>query len=160
MPNLPLPTVAPKGDYGSVFLAPVARFFDKNVLGEFSTIIGTYDEPPTFEFLSLGHGFVLYEADLPTSLNDPAVFAATINDRGLVYVDDYLVGTLSRTLKINSVVIQNPYAKRIRVLVENQGHLNFGNLAEDWKVNIISILSAKLNLFDILNFEGNLECKI
>lgn len=153
MPNIPLPTVKPKGDYGSVFLAPIAKFLDKQVLKEMSVTVGTYDEPPTFELLSLGHGYVLYEADFPTGVNDPAVFKATVNDRGLVYVDNYLVGTLSRTLKIKSLIIQNPYAKRISVLVENQGHLNFGNLISDWKgIWNATIDKIKINNWNVTSF--------
>ncbi|KAK0180096.1 hypothetical protein PV327_005773 [Microctonus hyperodae] len=133
LPNLPLPTVAPKGDYGSILLKPVARFFDNETRSLFTTTMGVYNTPPTFEKLAIARGFVLYETNLPENMKDPAILRANIGDRGLVYVDDYLAGTLSRTLKINALVLQNPYAKRLSILVENQGHLNFGNIIEDWK---------------------------
>lgn len=114
------------------------RLFDYQAKSAFATITGNYDNPPTFEQLSLPHGFVLYEAVFSSEAKDPAILRANIGDRGLVYVDDYLAGTLSRTLKINTLVLQNPYATRLAILVENQGHLNFGNIVEDWKVCILN----------------------
>lgn len=133
MPDLPLPSVAPKGNYGSVVFESIARLLD-NVGRRLAAKVGYYEHPPTFEKLALPTGMVLYEADVPNGLKDPAILTAKVADRALIYLDDYLVGTLSRTQKINMLTLQNPYAKRIQILVESQGHLNFGNIVEDWKV--------------------------
>ncbi|XP_011300269.1 beta-galactosidase [Fopius arisanus] len=132
MPDLPLPVVAPKGHYGVVGLQPVTSLFDRQAR-TLAARVALFEKAPTFEELDLPTGVVLYEAELPAGLKDPAIFRADVADRALVYLDDYLVGTLSRTLKIKSLPLPNPYAKRIQVLVESQGHLNFGNLVEDFK---------------------------
>ncbi|XP_034945618.1 beta-galactosidase-like [Chelonus insularis] len=133
LPDLPLPTVAPKGDYGSVLLEPVMELLNNPARNLFANTAGQFDVPPTFEKLNFVNGLVLYESNFPPRIKDPTIIHADVADRGIVYVDNYLVGTLSRTLKINSVVSQNPYAKKLAILVENQGHLNYGNLIEDWK---------------------------
>ncbi|XP_063984048.1 beta-galactosidase [Diachasmimorpha longicaudata] len=140
MPNLSLPTVAPKGNYGVVSLQPITRLFDSQAR-RLAAKVGVFKIPPTFEQLDLPTGIVLYETELPVGVKDPAVLTAAVADRALVYLDDYLVGTLSRTLKLKTLSLQNPYAKRIQILVESQGHLNFGNVVQDWK----GLLSAKVD---------------
>jgi len=92
------------------------------------------DKPRTFEHLSVNQGFVLYETDLPPPVFDPVILRATIKDRALVYVDGRLSGTLSRMDKIFTISLENPYGRRLSLLVENQGRLNFGNEIHDLKV--------------------------
>lgn len=128
-----LPTASPKGNYGPVLLEPVLKLLDSR--SPFVVVQATGDQPKTFEALSVNQGFVLYETNLPLSLSDPAILRATTKDRALIYVDDRLCGTLSRIDKIFTMPLESPYGRRLSLLVENQGRLNFGNEIHDFKVS-------------------------
>lgn len=129
-----LPIVSPKGNYGPVLLEPVLRLLDDSRC-PFIVRRVTGEQPITFEALSLDQGFVFYETDLPAVVADPAVLRATTRDRALVYVDNRLRGTLSRIDKKFALSLQRPTNnRRLGLLVENQGRLNFGNEFHDFKV--------------------------
>lgn len=127
-----LPTASPKGNYGPVLLEPVLKLLDDR--SSFVVSWATSDKPETFEHLSVNQGFVLYETDLLPSIHDPVILRATTKDRALVYVDGRLSGTLSRIDKIFTMPLESPYGRRLSLLVENQGRLNFGNEIHDFKV--------------------------
>ncbi|CAD6227704.1 GSCOCG00001384001-RA-CDS [Cotesia congregata] len=151
LPNLPLPTVSPKGNYGSILLDPIMPLFGREAQQLFAFSVADYSmTPPTFEKLQQSYGFVLYETHYSPRSRDPSILRADVADRGLVYVDDYLSGSLSRTLKIDNVVLQNPYGKSLKILVENQGHLNFGNIIQDWK----GIFNVTINNERIINWNA------
>ena len=113
----------------------------KRLLG---TLNNLYITPPTFEQLGLAHLLVLYETDLPATGQDPAVLYANTRDRALVYVDSRLAGTLSRIHDIYTMPLEEPYGKKLQMLVENQGHLNYGSVVEDFKVSYFLIFFAFL----------------
>ncbi|EFN73255.1 Beta-galactosidase [Camponotus floridanus] len=131
LPNISLPTESPKGNYGPVLLEPIQKLFDSE--SSFVISWASSDKPRTFEHLSVNQGFVLYETDLPPPVFDPVILRATIKDRALVYVDGRLSGTLSRMDKIFTIPLENPYGRRLSLLIENQGRLNFGNEIHDFK---------------------------
>lgn len=127
LPNVSLPTVSPKGDYGSILLSPILKLFEPQGRQLFGTIIVQGSHPLTFEALGLSHWLVLYETNIIHSPKDPAILHAKVRDRALVYVDDHLVGTLSRTSNIYHLSIEEPYGQKLKLLIENQGRLNYGN---------------------------------
>lgn len=131
LPNMSLPTVSPKGNYGPVLLEPIQKLLDSQ--SPFAVIRETRDLPKTFEALSVNQGLVLYETNLPPSISDPTILRAVTKDRALVYVDNRLRGTLSRIDKIFTIPLESPYRGRLSLLVENQGRLNFGNEIHDLK---------------------------
>lgn len=136
LPNVSLPTVSPKGDYGSILLSPILKLFEPQGRQLFGTIIVQGSHPLTFEALGLSHWLVLYETNIIHSPKDPAILHAKVRDRALVYVDDHLVGTLSRTSNIYHLSIEEPYGQKLKLLIENQGRLNYGNGLRDFKVSI------------------------
>lgn len=131
LPNVSLPIASPKGNYGPVLLEPVQKLLDSR--SSFVVSWATGNKPETFEHLSVNQGFVLYETDLPPPEHDPVILRATTKDRALVYVDGRLSGTLSRIDKIFTLPLESPYGRRLSLLVENQGRLNFGNEIHDFK---------------------------
>lgn len=133
LPNMPVPTVSPKGDYGPVLLSPVFELFEPAGRQLFGTPTIGGSDPLTFEALGMPHWLVLYETDLVNSNSDPMILHGIVRDRALVYIDNYLVGTLSRTNKIYDLSIQNPYGRKLQLLVENQGRLNYGSGLHDFK---------------------------
>ncbi|XP_003707178.2 beta-galactosidase [Megachile rotundata] len=132
LPNTSIPSVSPKGDYGSVLLSPVVKLLEPLGEGLFSTVAVEAPEPLTFETVGLSHYLMIYETTLPSTISDPAILSAIVRDRALVYVDNYLFGILSRTSEIHSLNI-NPYGRKLKLLVENQGRLNFGHGLYDYK---------------------------
>lgn len=95
------------------------------------------EKPITFEAINQYSGLVLYETDLPDFQIDPTLLKVNgLRDRALVYVDDMFAGILSRENAIDSLPINKSSGKRLQILVENQGRINF-NIANDTKVYTI-----------------------
>ncbi|KAH8244218.1 hypothetical protein KR026_003016 [Drosophila bipectinata] len=83
-------------------------------------------KPKTFEELDQYSGLVLYETELPAMDLDPALLKVDqINDRAHVFVDQELVGTLSREARIYSLPLSKGWGNTLQLLVENQGRINF-----------------------------------
>lgn len=80
-------------------------------------------DPPTFE--ELGHlgALVVYEADLPGGRGG-VLRVGEVRDHAWVSVDGVSVGTLSRTRHEDALVV--PAGRHVRVLVEEQGRVNYG----------------------------------
>ncbi|KAF7389061.1 hypothetical protein HZH66_010198 [Vespula vulgaris] len=160
LPNISIPTVSPKGDYGPVLLEPVLELFEPRSRELFGSPIVHTSKPPTFEEIGLPHWLVLYETNIPSNVKDPMILNALTKDRALIYVDDELSGTLSRTKNIHSLSLATPYGQRLKILVENQGHLNYGNEIHDFKgifnVNIDGIPLSPWNVtgFRLSNVKG------
>ncbi|XP_069677601.1 beta-galactosidase-like [Periplaneta americana] len=134
LPNITVTASAPKGDYGTISLAPVASLLDLSVREG----LGTYPVrdlfPQTFEALNQQYGFVLYETIVTEPATDPALFSIPdISDRGTVLVNNVPKGILSRADKITSLPISVQVDSRIQVLVENQGRINYGSKINDFK---------------------------
>lgn len=147
LPNLPNPSVSPKASYGEVTLTPILRLFDAFSRELLGTRPLESENPLTFESLGVFCWLVLYEAELPNFESPELILRAIPRDRALVYVNGSLTGVLSRTHKIESLTInqtESETLRRIEILVENQGHNNFGNIsAEDYKVSIGSKIDTK-----------------
>ena len=79
--------------------------------------------PPTFE--ELGHlgALVVYEADLPDDRGG-VLRVGEARDHAWVSVDGTSAGTLSRTRHEDALVV--PPGRRVRILVEEQGRVNYG----------------------------------
>ncbi|XP_018301742.1 beta-galactosidase [Mycetomoellerius zeteki] len=151
LPNMSLPTASPKGNYGPVLLEPVLKLLDSR--SPFVVVQATGDRPKTFEALSVNQGFVLYETNLPPSISDPAILQATTRDRALIYVDNKLHGTLSRIDKIFTIPLESPYGRRLSLLVENQGRLNFGNEINDSKgISDVNISGTPLTNWNMTGY--------
>lgn len=150
LPNISVPTVSPKGNYGPVLLEPVLELFEPTSRMLFGSSIISWNETLTFEEMRLPHWLVLYEAEMPSNLQDPVILNAVVRDRALVYVDGEFSGVMSRTKGIESLPLEAPYAKEIKLLVENQGHLNYGNEIHDFKglfnVDISNIQPSSWNM--------------
>ncbi|KAH8297907.1 hypothetical protein KR018_000509 [Drosophila ironensis] len=84
------------------------------------------EQPKTFEELDQYSGLVLYETELPSMDLDPALLKVNqVNDRAHVFVDQELVGTLSREAQIYSIPLSRGWGSTLQLLVENQGRVNF-----------------------------------
>lgn len=139
LPSIPIPPVSLKGEYGIVKMRPVLRLFDAQARSLFGTPMVQSKEPLTFEALGIPNWLVLYEAYLPSLNNSDtnATLNASPKDRAMFYLDGQLSGTFSRTHNIRSRLLERSDAKSLKILVESQGRVNFGNIdVEDFKVFI------------------------
>jgi hypothetical protein len=123
-------------------MRPVLRLFDPQARSLFGTVKVQANVPPTFESLGLPNWLVLYEANLPI-IEDPdedQEFTATPKDRALIYLDGKFSKTLNRSNGVKSVLLKLSNVKEIKLLVETQGRVNFGNVdVEDFKVHFFPI---------------------
>ncbi|XP_078050628.1 beta-galactosidase [Augochlora pura] len=133
MPNMSLPSASPKGHYGPTRLSAVANLLEPPGRRMFASVVLVNEEPQTFEALGLSHWLVLYETILYNTHTDPLILHANVHDRGLVYVNDNLSGVLSRSDNSYNIAITNTYGYNFKLLVENQGRLNYGNGLHDFK---------------------------
>lgn len=135
-------TRTPKLKLPSVQLSPVGYLLSekaKTLLGRDhfngqSTTIWSL-RPISFEVMNQFSGFVLYETDLPILELDPTQIVVNgLHDRALVYIDQEFVGCLSRGNNIYSLSVNPGLGKKLQILVENQGRINYA-VADDFKVN-------------------------
>ena len=80
--------------------------------------------PPTFEELGHLSALVRYETDLPEGGDHRVLTFDEVRDRAWVSVDGSPVGTMSRTMHERSIAL--PPGRRLSVLVEDQGRVNYG----------------------------------
>ncbi|XP_032676709.1 beta-galactosidase isoform X2 [Odontomachus brunneus] len=151
MPGIPFPIASPKGNYGPVLLEAISELFDDNNLFEVSR--STDYDPKTFEALSVNQGLVLYETKLPSTISDEYTLNATTKDRGLIYVNKQLYGILSRGDKKFTLSLKKSYGDHLRILVENQGRLNYGNEIRDHKgLSDANIDGVQLKLWNMTGY--------
>lgn len=147
-PNLKVPLVPDakvKRAYSPVTMKPISNMFSGVAQKHLVTSTRDSTFPLTFEAMDQFSGFLLYETVLPAFEIDPTVL--TINglaDRALIYIEDRFVGTLSRENAVHSLPISTGMGKRLKILVENQGRINFNKLDD-----IKGILgNVTINLFE------------
>ncbi|PPG35724.1 beta-galactosidase [Pseudoclavibacter sp. RFBG4] len=79
--------------------------------------------PPTFDALQHLSALVAYEAELPRASAPRLLEFEDVRDFAWLSIDGVPFGTLSRTLHETSIVV--PAGTRLRVLVEEQGRVNY-----------------------------------
>ncbi|MBS2537428.1 beta-galactosidase [Catenulispora sp. NF23] len=138
LPEEEIPEAGPKLPPVAVELRERAPLFAPASLAALGTA-QTADSPLTMERLGQDFGFVLYEARLPAA--GPVTLAfEQIADRAQVFVDGQPVGVLERERHEHVVSLVVPGAgAELRVLVENQGRVNYGVKLADRKGLIGSV---------------------
>jgi beta-galactosidase len=119
---------------------PKANLLDKEVQKWLSCHTDQYNDPPTFEAFNQNSGFILYETELPEFSRDPSQLVIhKVHDRAWVYIDSHYVGTLSRENAITSLPLNAGEGKKLSILVENQGRINF-QVESDFKGLLSEVL--------------------
>jgi beta-galactosidase len=92
------------------------------------------ERPQTFEVLGVAFGYVLYRTHVAGPAQGTLVLGG-LRDYAVVTLGDYVVGTLDRRLRQDSLQLTVPAGgATLDVLVENSGRINFGrDLVRDWK---------------------------
>ncbi|NCI47709.1 glycoside hydrolase family 35 protein [Sediminibacterium soli] len=97
--------------------------------------------PLSFEDLRQPYGFVLYRTTIPA--NESGVLKVNgLRDFGIVFIDGVRTGVMDRRIKSDSLVIgSSPSARRLDILVENLGRINYGPYLLQNKKGIIGHVS-------------------
>ncbi len=130
LPVEPAPAAGPKLPAATVHLTESAPLLaDLPVLGTAVPAL----RPLTMEELGQDFGFVLYKAVLPAA--GPALLeVGAVADRAQVFVDGQPVGVLERERHERAIAFHVPRAGAVlRLLVENQGRVNYGEGLHDRK---------------------------
>ncbi|XP_064554133.1 beta-galactosidase [Drosophila montana] len=113
--------------YGKVELTPALELLSaegRAALSKGTPV--TSDKPKSFEELDQYSGLLLYETTLPSFDLDPTLLQVNdLRDRAHVFVDQQLVGTLSREARIYSLPLSKGWGSTLQLLVENQGRVNY-----------------------------------
>jgi beta-galactosidase len=130
VPDAPVPPPGPKLAVPGIALDLTAPLWDAlDALGE--PVSG--ERPLGMEELGQAFGFVLYSATLPEA--GPALLhLPVVRDRAQVFVDGQPVGVLERENDDHALAFTSPRAgAELRILVENQGRVNYGQAVHDRK---------------------------
>ncbi|XP_061386515.1 beta-galactosidase [Musca vetustissima] len=131
MPNISVPDPVPKKKYGTVKLQTCCSMLSKAGRQQLATGVIISNKPKTFEALHQFSGLVLYETYLPKTRRDPGVLHIPgLRDRALIYVENDFVGILSRESAIFDLPIPLRSGKKLQILVENQGRINYGPVTD------------------------------
>ncbi|XP_071499664.1 beta-galactosidase-like [Diadema antillarum] len=132
IPVGPIPPPTKKYAYGTIDMQFTATIFD--VLDQLCPYgpIST-DYPITMEEMQQYQGFMLYRTQLQQDYNNPTNLSIEgIRDRGYVMVNGTWLGTLNR-VNCTRITITGSTGMTLDILVENQGHINYGSGLNDPK---------------------------
>jgi beta-galactosidase len=121
--DLPLPAPAPKLDLGPVALTEAVSLWDS--LSALAQPVAL-QSPEPMEYLDQDYGYILYRAQLcGPRTGRLSIFG--LHDRAQVFLDGKLLGVLDRNHPKRKLALSlPPGGRRLDILVENQGRVNFG----------------------------------
>lgn len=125
IPPDPVPPPTPKGSYDPLKMQYYGSILD--VLDVVSPQGPTKSKYPiTMEVLNQYHGFMLYRTTIPSMSGTGPLSCAGIRDRGYVMVNGINQGTLERITN-PEITVSYKSGETLDILVENQGHINYGS---------------------------------
>ncbi|OWF47699.1 beta-galactosidase-like [Mizuhopecten yessoensis] len=125
LPDIPIPPSTKKARYGEVNMKFVSTLQDAiTQLSPKGPIKSQY--PVTMESVGQYQGFALYRHILKKSVVSQTLAVPGVRDRGYVMVDKVPQGVIIRE-KSASVTITGKQGSTLDILVENQGHINYGS---------------------------------
>jgi beta-galactosidase len=131
VPTTPPPPAAPKKDYGSVPMAPLALLINETTL----PVLSAYSQPVaasspsalTFAHLRQSYGFILLQTTVLGPLTNAKLTLLGLHDRATVYVDGVFAGTVTRGGTSPSIAISTAKSSaQLSLLIENLGRINYG----------------------------------
>jgi len=134
-PSPPEPTPIPKKSYGDFSLNLTATLFTNlDILSPGNLTHKGVPDVGSMESFGQNYGFILYSTQIPASL-DPSTMTGTlqvtqVRDRVQIFVDGLPAGVIYRT---SPKAITVPIGKKLDLLVENMGRLNYGGGMTDPK---------------------------
>lgn len=153
IPNITVATSA-KGNYGELTLKATASLFAPKIRTSLGRVTQK-DYPTTFESVGQNFGYMLYETVLPESFQQELLIDK-FSDLAHVYVDEILIGNLSREFKTNSIKLgETDKGDKLSIVVENLGRINFGGMNNDTKgiLSNVTLGGEILKSWDQTSFE-------
>ncbi|VVC34719.1 Glycoside hydrolase superfamily,Beta-galactosidase 1-like,Glycoside hydrolase, family [Cinara cedri] len=142
-PTFFTPKRAPKGNYGTVNLLPVASLLDR-VSRRLQPVISQV--PLCFEDIDQDHGLVLYETNLPT-FEKPTklpLIVEKLHDRAIIFLNTEKLGIMSRSSKNTTMeLLVSGGDQKLSILVEDQGRVNDKSYLEDRKGILSNVTLGK-----------------
>ena len=132
-----------KAAYGKVRFTERAYLFEQlEALSK--PITSTY--PPYMEEIGQNYGYILYSTVVPKGLEEDRLFLDNVADRALVYLDGKKIATVDRNEPMPDVLFDTEDGdRRLDILVENRGRINYGTDIGDRKgLESVRLSSAKL----------------
>ncbi|XP_071811924.1 beta-galactosidase-like isoform X1 [Apostichopus japonicus] len=125
LPPQPVPQSTPKASYNAMNMQFFGSLLDVlQIISPHGPIKSKY--PVTMEMLNQYHGFMLYRTTVPTEAATTGLLNCSgIRDRGYVMVNGISQGVLERITNPN-INITFKSGDTLDILVENQGHINYG----------------------------------
>ena len=122
----------PKAAYGKVELTEQAPLLPQ--ADRLATPVRTA-QTQTMEELGQDFGFTLYRTTLRGPITDITLELGRVHDRALVFLDGTHIGTVERSRRRDEMRLTIPAGetKRLEILVENMGRVNYGNKLLDKK---------------------------
>lgn len=135
LPNLTLSTKIQKKAYGVLQAEAKTGLFEN--LDCLSTPV-SFVTPVCMEKLGQNYGYVLYESELASERNIQKIRLTDTNDRAQVFIEEDKIATLydRELLQEHTVERRNINQKKLRILVENMGRVNYGPLLEKQRKGI------------------------
>ena len=120
-----------KAAYGKVQLTRRAYLFEQlNAIAKPTEA----PYPPYMEEIGQNYGYILYSTVVPKGLEEDRLVLDGVADRALVYLDGEKIATVDRNAPMPNVLIDTENKeKRLEILVENRGRINYGKDIYDRK---------------------------
>lgn len=133
LPDGPPPTNSTKGNYGRVALSPMGHPLSLATEGLLPAVTAPY--PLTFEQLGVNAGLVAYFTTINFTTADPSLLVlGALHDRGYVYVNGSLRGTVARGVGGTAKLpLRTRPGDILAVLVESMGRVSVGMALNDVK---------------------------
>ncbi len=140
-----------KAAYGKVRFTERAYLFEQlDALSK--PITSTY--PPYMEEIGQNYGYILYSTVVPKGLEEDRLFLDNVADRALVYLDGKKIATVDRNEPAEVLFDTEDGDRRLDILVENRGRINYGTDIGDRKgLESVRLSSAKLFGYTVYSLE-------
>lgn len=135
IPNIELTTEIKRKAYGTLRVSRKAGLFENlgNIARPIENVV-----PLPMEKLNQGYGYILYESELVHDQSIEKFRLWGANDRAKVYLDEVPVLTLydRELLSEHELSDQPENPRKLHILMENMGRVNFGPRMEDQRKGI------------------------
>ncbi len=135
IPEVQLPPEINRKAYGKIKCEAKVSLF--SVLDGISTPVES-KFPVSMERLDQSYGYILYRSNLYTEPNVNSIRLWEANDRANIFIDEKPVATLydRELLETKNLSVEDTLDKRLDILVENMGRVNFGPMMEHQRKGI------------------------
>jgi beta-galactosidase len=131
LPEMNLPRVTPKKQYGDVYFTERAALLDS--LNQLSNPVQS-QTPLSMEEAGQGYGFIVYETVIKGAYGKQTITVQDVHDRGQIYLNGEYAGLVERIGGRSSIEVDiSAEETKLQIVVENMGRVNYGPFLKDFK---------------------------